>query len=30
MQRVMSRVRAQITRIENLAADIVPTNLTGN
>jgi GINS complex subunit 4 len=27
MQRVMSRVRAQITRIEDLAAGIVPTNL---
>jgi GINS complex subunit 4 len=29
MQRVMSRVRAQITRIEDLAAGIVPTNLSG-
>jgi GINS complex subunit 4 len=30
MQRVMSRVRAQITRIEDLAAGIVPTNLAGS
>ena len=30
MQRVMARVRAQITRIEDLAAGIVPTNLSGN
>jgi GINS complex subunit 4 len=28
MQRVMSRIRAQITRIEDLAAGIVPTNLS--
>src|SRR5277367_4576346 len=30
MQRVMSRVRAQITRIEDLAAGIAPTNIAGN
>jgi GINS complex subunit 4 len=30
MQRVMARVRAQITRIEDLAAGIVPTNISGN
>ena len=30
MQRVMSRVRAQIRRIEDLAAGIVPTNTAGN
>ena len=29
MQRVMSRVRAQISRIEDLAAGIAPTNTTG-
>src|SRR2546421_749822 len=30
MQRVMARVRAQITRIEVLAAAIVPPNLSGS
>jgi GINS complex subunit 4 len=30
MQRVMARVQAQITRIEDLAAGIVPTNMPGH